>query len=73
MNDGRRCGHSNCGCPRACGESPYCGAYCANADKGESLPGEADFEGSCACGHDACRSREPEAAGEEVVTSTGRP
>jgi len=69
-----RCQHENCGCASSDG-GEYCGPYCANAGEGESLPGEADVSGSCACGHAACgleRERQP-ARGREVVTSTGRP
>lgn len=68
---GRTCQHVGCGCPRR-GDSSYCGAYCANAEATDSLPGEADLaQSACACGHDACAA-EPAPIGREPVISTGR-
>lgn len=71
MSEGR-CAHEGCACPRRAPHA-YCGAYCANAEETEALPGEADLPGSCACGHAACKAeREPSLAGPEIVTSIGR-
>jgi hypothetical protein len=67
------CRHADCGCPRSGSDSVYCGTYCANAEAGESLPGEADLaESTCACGHAACNATKPEPVGREPVISTGR-
>lgn len=64
------CMHDGCRCARSRAGS-YCSPYCANVEEGESLPGEAELPGSCACGHAACEAHPPK-AGREIVTSTGR-
>jgi hypothetical protein len=71
MDDPDRCAHENCGCPRPGDDLPYCGPYCANAAEGESLPGEAELEGACACGHEACQVETPGPEGPGTVTSVG--
>lgn len=57
------CAHASCGCAPAPDHRPYCGAYCANADR------DAPPEGACACEHEACarEQRVPEGADEEVT------
>lgn len=70
---GGRCPHEDCGCPRSSGQVPYCSPYCANAAENESLPGEADLEGACACGHAECRTEtETGARTREIPISVGR-
>ena len=71
MSETETCQHANCGCDPL-DDVVFCGTYCANA-AGESLPGEADLEGTCACGHAACKSAEaPRPVGPQITTSVGR-
>jgi len=72
MSGTKSCAHANCHCPRSSDDTPYCGPYCANDAENESLPGDADPEGTCACGHAACKQASPDPVGPETVTSTGR-
>lgn len=70
--DPQHCRHEVCGCAVPRGRR-YCSPYCANAQEQESLPGEADLPGSCACSHAGCGEHEPRRSTCETVTSTGRP
>jgi hypothetical protein len=47
------CAREGCACEVPAGQT-YCGPHCANAS-GENFPGNATH---CACGHDACSSRQ---------------
>lgn len=70
------CPHADCACPPDAEHAPYCSLYCANAGGQESLPGEADPEGTCVCGHVHCREARQcvriHGSVAEVVISTGR-
>jgi hypothetical protein len=68
-----QCPHADCHCPPSGLHAPYCGPYCANAAEQESLPGEADPPGTCACDHGVCSdARRVDREGPTIVTSTGR-
>jgi hypothetical protein len=71
MSARQRCGHASCGCPVEAGRT-WCSRYCANCAEQESLPGDADPEGACSCGHRACRAaQETTRVEDETTTSTG--
>lgn len=45
--------------------------YCANVAQRESLPGEGDVEGLCACGHADCHPELPEGEYQAKVSVRG--